>query len=75
MRYPRGVGRGLLKGAVIGLLAQPAPWLLWWAEAPHHQSLRLQWHESLSVFVVITLAMATREVLRVRKHGMAPGNV
>jgi hypothetical protein len=73
-RYAHGVGHGLLKGAAIGLLAQPGPWLVWWAEAPHHQSLRLQWHESLSVFVVITLVVATREVIKARKRGWAqPG--
>lgn len=68
MRDVHGVGRGLLKGAAVGLLAQPIPWLRWWIEAPHHQSLRLQWHESLMVFVVLSLGMAAFEVRRIRKR-------
>lgn len=68
VRDVHGVGRGLLKGAAIGLLAQPIPWLRWWVEGPHHQSLRMQWHEGLMAFVVLTLAMAAYEVRRIRKR-------
>jgi hypothetical protein len=73
MRDPHGAGRGRLKGAAIGLLAQPIPWLMWWTAGPHHHSLRLQWHEGLAVFVAITLGMTAREMWRVRKQGRPPG--
>jgi hypothetical protein len=69
MRGRYGVGRGLLTGVAIGLLAQPIPWLRWWTETPHHQSLRWQWHESLYIFGVLTLAGTVGQVLRARKQG------
>lgn len=65
----RSVGRALLRGVAWGLATQPVPWLRWWIAAPHHQSLRGQWYECLNAFVVITLAMATMGILRLRKHG------
>jgi hypothetical protein len=46
--------------------------LRWWIAAPHHQSLRAQWHECLHAFVVISLVMATIVLLRTRRRGMPP---